>query len=150
MCPFLLSKPSQEWEWEHAGFGKHRAPLGLPMHVGATFESYMDALEEAQAELLKVDDVKTAARRKMMEHVAVQVAQYQILLGRNARALQKKKEFRYYELPRLFRVRPVMADKMVVELIEANQALLDQITDLVAKNEKIATLDSMALVDFAE
>ena len=63
---------------------------------------------------------------------------------------QKKKEFKYYELPRLFRVRPVMSDKMMVELIEQNQALLEQITELVGKNEKIATLDSMALVDFAK
>ena len=78
----------QEWEWEHAGFGKPRAPLGLPMRVGATFESIMDALEEEQARLLREDDEKTAARRKLMEHVAVQIAQYQILLGRNARALQ--------------------------------------------------------------
>ncbi len=58
------------------------------MQVGATFESYMDALEEEQARLLREDDEKTAARRKLMEHVAVQIAQYQILLGRNTRAVQ--------------------------------------------------------------
>jgi len=141
---------AKEWEWEHAGFGKPRAPLGLPMRVGATFESVMDALEEDQAQKVREDDEKTAARRKLMEQVAVQIAQYQNLLGRNTRAVQKKKEFKYYELPRLFRVRPVMSDKMMAELVEQNRVLLEQITELVGKNEKTAVLDSQALVDFAK
>lgn len=38
----------------------------------------------------------------------------------------------------------------MVELIEANQALLEQITELVVKNEKIAAMDSMSLVEFAD
>ena len=38
---------------------------------------------------------------------------------------------------------------MMVELIEANVALLEQATELVTKNEKIAAMDSMSLVEFA-
>ncbi len=43
-----------------------------------------------------------------------------------------------------------MSDKMMAELIEQNRVVLEQITELVIKNEKTATLDSMALVDFAK
>lgn len=71
-------------------------------------------------------------------------------MGRNARALEKKKEYKYFELPRLFRVRPVMEEAMMVELIEKNRALLEEITGLVAKNEKIAALDAMALADYGQ
>jgi hypothetical protein len=39
---------------------------------------------------------------------------------------------------------------MMVELIEANQVLLDEVTELVTKNENIAAMDAMSLAEFAD
>jgi hypothetical protein len=42
-----------------------------------------------------------------------------------------------------------MPDKMMVELIEQNQVLLKEMTEIVAKNEQISILDNMELADYA-
>ncbi len=56
---------------------------------------------------------------------------------------------RYYELPKLYLIRPVMAEKVMKDLLSKNHDLLEITTQLVAKNEATAKLDNMALVDYA-
>ncbi len=50
-------------------------------------------------------------RRKLMEQVAVQLANYQLLQSKNSRAVAKKKDYQYYEIPKLYAIRPVMPQK---------------------------------------
>lgn len=73
-----------------------------------------------------------------------------MLWGKNQRALQKKKEYKYYDIPRIFLIRPVMSEEMITDLLEKNQEILNQMTELVAKNERFAELDSMSLIDYAK
>ena len=49
------------------------------------------------------DKEGVAGRRKLMEHVTVQNAQYLNLYNKNLRFLQLKKEYKYYPLGRLYR-----------------------------------------------
>ena len=111
------------------------------MEVGPSFEDYMDELEEAQRNSEQDDTERSEARRKLMEHVTVQIAQYNLLAGKNERFVETKKNFKFYPIPRLYRVRPVMPEKMMVDLIEKNKALLEEVTELVGKNEAIATME---------
>jgi hypothetical protein len=85
-----------------------------------------------------------------MERVTVQLAQYQLLVSKNQRFVKAARDYKYYELPKLYIVRPVMTEKNMVDCLNKNQELLQIVTDLVAKNEAIAKLDAQALVDYAE
>lgn len=68
----------KEWEWEHAGFGRHRPALGLAKKVGQTFEAYMDELEAEQGKVIEADNEISKGRRRLMEHVTVQSAQVRV------------------------------------------------------------------------
>jgi hypothetical protein len=146
---FAHMSPKQEWEWESAGFGRPRKALGLPMEVGPTFEDRLDELEAAQASVEHDDASQSASRRKLMETVTVQTAQFALLHSKNRKALEKKKDYQYYELPRIYRVRPVMTEKLMTDLINKNTALLEEMTELVKKNEELASLETMPLAEYA-
>ena len=119
------------------------------MEVGPSFEDHLEEMEAALESGEKDDEARSEARRKLMEHVTVQCAQYKLLYSKNQRALEKKKAFQYYPLPRLYRVRPVMTEKLMVDLMEKNKALLEEMTELVAKNEELARLEELPLAEYA-
>lgn len=119
------------------------------MEVQPSFEDRLDELEAAQASEEGDDATQAAARRKLMETVTVQTAQFASLHSKNRKALEKKKDYQYYELPRIYRVRPVMTEKLMTDLINKNTALLAEITELVKKNEELATLETMSLAEYA-
>ena len=139
------------WKWGISGFQDFRvAGQDLPKIIAPDFSKEVDLLDAK----LRVEEEKDVAsssnRRKLMENVTAQIAQYNLLEKRNERAVAKKKEYQYYEIPRLFIIRPVMEEDLVLDLIEKNKKILEQLNELIHKNEELAKLDTMELVEYAE